>query len=630
MGLGSHRRLRLALDEHTGVRRSNKGTIFATSLTMSYTDSALDQKAAFRHEHFVQFYDQDEFLLEEVSGFLREGLEAGHACLVIATPQHRDGLDHRLKGLARDRSRYLALDAAATLAKLMVNGYPDAQRVEKILGSTLHGISRNGTMHVRAFGEMVSLLWEEGKHEAAFRLEELWNDLAAAHSFSLLCAYPMAGFHDAEHGSSFLQICGAHSHVRPAESFSVTAGADELHRQIAALQQKAAALETEVARRKETERILRCRDRELSDFLEGAVEGLHQVGTDRKILWANKAELEMLGYEPDEYIGHPITEFHVDSDVIEEIWAKLRLGETLYDQPARLRCKDGSIKHVEIHSNALIEDGKLIHTRCFTRDVTERVRLESELLKRIEELAGSARRKDEFLAILGHELRNPLGAITTAIELMRLRDGDPSSRTRSREIVARQAALMSRLVDDLLDVARINRGTIVLKMEEVLLGDIVESAVELARPLIDKRNHCLSLDLPAEPVVLSCDRARLVQVVANLLNNAAKYTEPGGNIWLSVQQQETELLLCVRDDGIGLTEELRERMFEPFVQAKDASGRSQGGLGIGLTLVRNLVARHGGRVEARSDGPGRGSELVVCLPLPLSSGQPPIDSTTRS
>ncbi|MEA2559744.1 MAG: hypothetical protein QOH06_1248 [Acidobacteriota bacterium] len=584
---------------------------------MSYPDSAT-HKAAARHEHFVQFYEEDEFLLDEVSGFLDAGLQAGSVGLVIATPQHREGLDRRLEGLARDQSRYVALDAASTLSKFMLDGYPDAQLFENVIGSALQRASRNGTRHVHAFGEMVSLLWAEGNHEAAVRLEELWNALAASHAFSLLCAYPMDGFHDVEHGSSFLHICDAHSQVRPAESFSRPDGVDELHRQVAALQQKAAALEIEVARRKEAERILHRREKELSDFMENAVEGLHQVGTDQKILWANTAELEMLGYEPDEYVGHRITEFHVDTEVIEAIWDKLRRGEALYNYPARLRCKDGSIKQVELNSNALIEDGKLVHTRCFTRDLTDRVRLESELQKQLEQLAESDRRKDEFLAMLGHELRNPLAAMTTATELMRLRDDDPSFRIRTREMVARQAALMTRLVDDLLDISRINQGTIILKLEEIPLGDIIDRAVELACPLIDQRNHHLTLNLPTEPVLLCCDRARLVQVVANLLNNAAKYTDPGGNIGLSVQRDGTDLLLCVRDDGIGLTEDLRERMFEPFVQAKDSSGRSQGGLGIGLTLVRKIVALHRGRVEARSEGPGRGSELVVCLPLPLS------------
>jgi hypothetical protein len=201
-------------------------------------------KAATHHEHFVQFYDQDEYLLDEVSYFLAAGLQSGHAGLVIASPQHRDGLDLRLEDLVRDRSRYVALDAAATLSKFMVDGYPDARRFEKVVGGALQRVSRNETRHVHAFGEMVSLLWAEGKHEAAFRLEELWNDLIASHAFSLLCAYPMDGFHDIGHGNSFLHICDVHSQVRPAESFSTPADLDELHRQVAALPQKAVALET--------------------------------------------------------------------------------------------------------------------------------------------------------------------------------------------------------------------------------------------------------------------------------------------------------------------------------------------------------------------------------------------------
>jgi PAS domain S-box-containing protein len=587
---------------------------------MSHADP-VTQKTGAPHQHFVQFYEQDEFLLDEASAFLSPGLKPGQACLVIATPEHLAGLEARLEGVSRNPGHYVALDANETLSKLLVDGHPDAQRFEEVVAGALRQVSRNGTRHVHAFGEMVALLWAEGRHEAALRLEEMWNQLAASHNFSLLCAYPITGFQDAEHDRSFLRICDAHSHVRPAESFSATmpTEADELRRQIAVLQQKAAALQVEVARRKEIERTLRRREQELSDFMENAVEGLHQVGMDKTILWANKAELNMLGYEPEEYIGHSVTEFHDDPDAINAIWSKLRQGEALYDYPARLRCKDGSIKHVELHSNALIEDGQLIYTRCFTRDVTDRVRLEGELQQKLEQLAESDRRKDEFLAMLGHELRNPLAAIMTSIELMRLQDEDPSARSRRRDIVARQAGLMTRLVDDLLDISRINRGTIVLQIEEIPLRDIVERAVELARPLIDQRNHRLTLAIPAEPVLLSCDRSRLVQVVANLLNNAAKYTEPGGNISLSAHRDGAELLLCVRDNGLGFTEDLREKIFEPFVQVKRSPGSLHEGLGVGLTLVRNLVALHHGRVEARSDGPGQGSEFLVRLPLPKPS-----------
>jgi PAS domain S-box-containing protein len=577
------------------------------------------KQAVVLHEHFVQFYEQDDFLLDEVSGFLGEGLKAGEAGIVIATQAHRDGFELRLEPLrdAFASHRYIALDAGATLANFMVDGWPDERLFAEVLGGVVRQAAQLGNGRVRAFGEMVSLLWAEGQHEAALHLEELWNDLAQTHSFSLLCAYPMDGFRHEEHGDSFLHICNAHRQVRPAESFVETAEADALHRQVALLQQKAAALESEVAKRKESEQALRRRERELADFLENAVEGLHQVGADQTIVWANRAELDMLGYEPDEYIGHHIAEFHLDREVILSILDKLQRGEALYDQPARLRCKDGSVKHVLLHSNALIEDGELIHTRCFTRDVTERVRLERELEKKLEQLAQADRNKNEFLAMLGHELRNPLAAITSSVQLMRLRSEDPAQLTRSREVVARQTAMMTRLVDDLLDISRVTRGTIVLKAEEVRLELIVERAVELVRPLLDERRHSLTLDLPAEPVRLSGDPARLVQIVANLLTNAAKYTDAGGNIGVSARRDGPDLVLCVRDDGMGMTAELLERVFEPFVQAKDSMQRARGGLGIGLTLVRTLVDLHGGRIEAHSEGPGHGSEFVVCLPLPM-------------
>jgi PAS domain S-box-containing protein len=573
------------------------------------------------HEHFLQFYEKDTFLIEEVSDFIGVGLQVGEAGVVIATQAHRDELEQRLEapyassGISFPSDQYIVLDAAETLSRFMVNGWPDERRFADVIGSLVQQAAQNGRRRVRAFGEMVALLWAEGRPDAALRLEELWNDLLESHSISLLCAYPMEGFCDEEHGDAFVHICNAHSQVRPAESFRGTAGPDELHRQIALLQQKAAALEAEVAKRRQAEQELRQREEELADFLENAVEGLHKVGADGTILWANKAELEMLGYEPEEYVGHPIAKFHVDRDALEDILSKLQRGEALYAYPARLRCKDGSVKHAEIHSNVLFDHGEFIHTRCFTRDVTDRVRLEMELQRKLDQLAEVDRRKDEFLAMLGHELRNPLAAIVTSAELMRLRGDDSAYAARSREVVARQAALMSRLIDDLLDVSRITHGKIELRIEAVLLGTIVERAAEIVQPLIDERGHHLSLDLPAEPVLLNGDAARLSQVLVNLLNNAAKYTDPGGHISLSARRDGTDLLLSVRDDGVGMTADLRERIFELFVQAPTSLERARGGLGIGLTLVRTLVRLHGGSIEAFSDGPESGSEFVVRLPL---------------
>ena len=251
--------------------------------------------------------------------------------------------------------------------------------------------------------------------------------------------------------------------------------------------------------------------------------------------------------------------------------------------------------------------------------------LETALRSKIDELAEVDRRKDEFLAMLGHELRNPIAPVTTALQIMRIHESEPSRVARSREIVERQIEHMTRLVDDLLDVSRITRGKIELREQSLLLSSVIEQAVESARPLIDERGHRIALDLPTEPVTFLADPARLAQVFANLLNNAAKYTDVGGRIWLCAQVQGSELVVVVKDDGPGLTKELRTHAFDLFMQGPQTRARARGGLGIGLTLVRRLVELHGGTVEALSEGPGKGTEFVVRLPLrlpPLADGAP--------
>jgi two-component system CheB/CheR fusion protein len=247
-------------------------------------------------------------------------------------------------------------------------------------------------------------------------------------------------------------------------------------------------------------------------------------------------------------------------------------------------------------------------------EVIQRRALEQELKAKVEELAAVDRRKDEFLAMLGHELRNPLAPVSAALEVMRLRSDDPQRIGKAREVVERQIAQMTRLVDDLLDVSRITRGRIELREESVALAALVERAVEVVRPLIDERGHRLSLDLPERPVVFRGDRLRLEQILANLLSNAAKYTDVGGRIWLQAIVDSGEIRISVRDDGEGLAPELRDRIFEVFVQGPETRSMARGGLGLGLTLVRQLVQRHGGTIEALSDGPGKGCEFVVRLP----------------
>jgi two-component system CheB/CheR fusion protein len=248
------------------------------------------------------------------------------------------------------------------------------------------------------------------------------------------------------------------------------------------------------------------------------------------------------------------------------------------------------------------------------RDTTERRRLEEEIHERMCDLATEDRRKNEFLTMLAHELRSPLGAIQNAAAALH---GDSAGRpalARSRDIIERQAAQMSRLVDDLLDVTRIGQGKLKLLKEPVDLHTVVASAVETVRPTIDARQQSLAVSLPPVPLQLEADLARLTQVLVNLLANAAKYTDEQGHIWLSGERAGAELVLRVRDDGIGIAPTMLPYLFDLYAQSERALYRSQGGLGIGLTLARRLVEMHDGSIQASSAGPGKGSEFVVRLP----------------
>ncbi|HEY6001891.1 MAG TPA: hybrid sensor histidine kinase/response regulator [Anaeromyxobacter sp.] len=234
----------------------------------------------------------------------------------------------------------------------------------------------------------------------------------------------------------------------------------------------------------------------------------------------------------------------------------------------------------------------------------------------LQELAASVQSRDRFLAMLGHELRNPLGAVSMASDLLGQPGADP---TRPRAIIARQTKKLARLVDDLLEVSRVASGKIVLKRVCTDLRGIVERSLESVEPLVERGGVSIHLALPREQVLVDGDPVRLDQIVGNLVSNAAKYTPRGGTIDVELESQRPLALLRVRDTGIGIAPEMLERIFEPFTQADSSVGRSEGGLGLGLSLVRGLVALHGGRVEAHSEGQGRGSEFVVELPLSETS-----------
>ena len=576
------------------------------------TPDAANQGATGDHLPSVHFYDNDAILLDEAADFVDAALRAGGTGLVIATPEHVLQLRRRLAGFGSAEGsacwypgRLVVLDAETTLAAFMVDGQPDPQRFRAAIGPALTAaIAAGGPVH--AFAEMVALLSARGNYRAAVHLEQLWSAVGDEYGFSLFHALP----------SSVRASGDAFTH-KPLRAQDSGAPAPVHH------EQRALQLEAEIARRKEAEQTLRRREKEFADFVENAAEGLHRVAGDGTILWANRAELQMLGYSWEEYVGRHIADFHVDADVIAGILTKLSSGETLYDQPARLRCKDGSIRHVVIHSNGYFEDGQLRYTRCFTRDATER-RQRDEALERLErahaererlleELTAANRAKDEFLAMLGHELRNPLSPIVTALQLMRMRGETAASR--EREIIERQVEHLVRLVDDLMDVARATRGQIELKSERADIAQPLAKAVEMASPLLAQRGHHLAVEVEAG-MEWEGDPMRLSQVVSNLLTNAARYTENGGTVTLSARRDGAGWLrIGVLDNGIGLAPEVLPQVFGLFFQGKRSVDRVEGGLGIGLALVKNIVELHGGTVEAHSAGLGCGSEFVVRLPV---------------
>ena len=260
------------------------------------------------------------------------------------------------------------------------------------------------------------------------------------------------------------------------------------------------------------------------------------------------------------------------------------------------------------------ERGNLKGFAKVLRDTTDRKHLEMELRRQAEELAEANRRKDEFLAMLSHELRNPLAPVLNSVQVLRQAPHDPSLVEFAGSLVERQVLHMARLIDDLLDVTRLTHGKVQLRREQIDLSALARRSAESVQSLMCDRKHEFRIKIVDRPLWIEADPVRIDQIIVNLLNNAAEFTEPGGRIELSVEKNDSEGIIRVQDDGVGIVAELLPRVFDLFAQADTSLDRSRGGCGIGLTLVKGLVTMHGGRVDVRSDGKGRGSEFIVRLP----------------
>jgi signal transduction histidine kinase/CheY-like chemotaxis protein len=449
-----------------------------------------------RSDHRVRFYDDDVSLTQAVTRYLGDGLARGESAMVVATAEHRIGLQQQLEatgldvGTAMAAGRLVLLDPQETLARATRNGELDWEGLESsLIAAVERGVAASPARRVRTYGEMVDHLWRQGRQAAALRLEDCGQRLAATHPVSMLCAYHLGSFGRESDAEGFRQVCALHQHVIPEESFP--AGADEgtRRREVATLQQRARALETELKR-----------------------------------------------------------------------------------------------------SRAL----------------------EAQLRSAREQAESATHAKDQFLAALSHELRNPLAPILTALEVMKLR-GDGQIKP-ARDVILRQTRHLMRLVDDLLDISSVTRGTVELRRGIVDLRDVLDKAIEITRPLLGQPPHRFVVDAPGRGVLVMADEARLAQAIANLLTNSATYTPPSGHVQLAARREGSEAIIEVRDDGMGIDDELLPRVFDVFVQGRQELDRPAGGLGVGLALVRGMVELHGGTVSAQSAGPGKGSVFTVRLP----------------
>lgn len=386
----------------------------------------------------------------------------------------------------------------------------------------------------------------------------------------------------------------------------------------------------DVTDRRSAEDLLRNHSAQVDALLEAAPLGIYLLDSAFRIRHVNPvvrlALGDAIGRDFIDVVG-PVAGAERASELLRLFRDALETGEphVVREHPAPDHDR-GITEYHDWHVHRIVLPDGDFGVVCYVQNVTAQVQARHAIEVSRDTLREEDARKDEFLTTLAHELRNPLGPLSNCLQIMRLRDVDDAEGQRLRGMMERQLGQLVHLVDDLLEVSRITSGKIELRREPVDLRAVISTAVETANPLLERAGHSLEVSIESEPLLLDADPVRLAQILINLLNNAAKYTPPGGRIEIEAVHEDAQVRISVRDNGIGLPPEMRERIFERFTQSEHSRRHSQGGLGIGLTIVRSLVAMHGGSVAALSEGIGRGSEFVVYLPLiaspPLAASPP--------
>ncbi len=505
----------------------DQGAIRSISSAPSVAGAAGAAQPAPMHDHVVQFYENDHFLDAAVGDFLVEGLAASQPILVVATPARRTALTQRLRAGGFEVNSdgcgngVTMLDARDTLDCFMVGSVPDPVRFRERLGGVIQGcLQPNTTTGVRAFGEMVDILWKEGNTDGAIHLEELWNELAASHSFSLLCAYAMGNFYKEADSQHFHRVCQQHSRVIPTERYTQSGSVERMF-EISVLQQRARALETEIEHRKDLERRL------------------------RETVTAHRAAEEAL-------------------------------------------------------------------KQALERERSARADAEA-----------ATKAKSQFLTVMSHELRTPLNAIAGHVELVEMGVHGPLNDAQRDALlrVQRSQRHLLALINNVLNLARIETGNIEYSLGEVALVPLLADITSLVEPLFTAKHVQCEMVMPSEqppdtPLAVRADAEKVRQIVINLLTNALKFTPSGGRVTVEAGHSPNAVsMACVRvsDTGIGIAPSKLDTIFEPFVQLSAPSGSQRDGVGLGLAISRDLARGMGGDVTVASVE-GVGTTFMLSLP----------------
>jgi PAS domain S-box-containing protein len=603
------------------------------------------RRGSSQHEsprHSAQFYIDDSFLLDEAGRFIASALRARDSVLAVATESHHEGLARRLEergldiALAARQGRYLALDAAETLSRFMVDDAPEREAFFRVVGGAvekLKAAAKKKPLRIAAFGEMVALLWSEGKMEAALRLEQLWNELARDHRFDLYCAYPIAGASREEHDEFIRQVCREHSHLAPAESYSGAMQDNERLLNVIFLQHKARALEAEIARREAAEQALAARASEqekvdesrllLASIVDSSDDAIASKDLNGIVTSWNNAAERIFGYKAEEMIGRPILliippELQSDEQMI---LSKLRRGEKIEHFETVRMTKAGERIDVSLTiSPVRDESGNVIGAAKIVRDITERKRIENAL-RLTERLASVGR----LSATIAHEINNPLEAVTNLLYLAKRDLSNPGKAQQHLEMADHELSRVAHITRQTLGFYRDTSAP-----APVDIGETLDDLLFLyARRLESRQIQVIrQFDGKLEAMAMG---GEIRQVFSNLLANSIDAMPDGGKLIVRASSSHAwtgshvpGVRVSIADTGSGIEPQDKKRLFQPFFTTKKDVGT-----GLGLWIIRGIVEKHGGQIRLRSKSGAAKSGTVFSVFL-SEAGRPAASSSLAS